>query len=623
MGWVISHVSGAEEALHQAFVENEGTAGKQLLAREGETDNSFYKKWTKSRISKDIDQALSGEGASRIEMLADDSEPESGLGAKVQHTASIATANSAVSGLPKEAAEPAIHPGQYPKSRCIMYPRLPLQWRRLVDIYFSYTHCWLPIVRREEVYSAAMLYAQDGLQVSRQSDPHALACHTQLWTVLALASFQDAHSSLQEDSAKSAEGLYKLASSFIPEIDSCDERPMVCTLLLQTLILIGKGETTTAWVMAGRATRLALSSECNIRETRALDTAAFTSSPVLAACYVLDTFLSICLRKPALLAAPLDLINNSANFPLSGEMPEDWRPIAGLGSVAGSQPTAGYPALTLYQLLEFSFRVSEAALSGNEMHGDKQLRGYSDNLIDCLHPEFQFCNSLNVLGTSTPALPSASLLQVAFLTSSILVSGYRASLLFTMLEIIELGIDSFGECGTSPIVACFMESLAKHVDFDDMRPSDRTKWFLLLGRIRSPWHSHDSPRRRGSNTSLQPRRESHRPSHETASQETTSQRSRPSPDTPSGHMYQSLSVSSGHPPPLPTPSVGLDASPADNFTLQGPEAAYHPIDYEALLGDLGAIDYANTADLDPQFMANLGFTPRGQTPGSAGGSGHL
>jgi hypothetical protein len=34
-----------------------------------------------------------------------------------------------------------------------------------------------------------------------------------------------------------------------------------------------------------------------------------------------------------------------------------------------------------------------------------------------------------------------------------------------------------------------------------------------------------------------------------------------------------------------------------------------PLDYDALLDDLASIDCVDSVDMDPQFMANLGFAP--------------
>lgn len=60
--------------------------------------------------------------------------------------------------------------------------------------------------------------------------------------------------------------------------------------------------------------------------------------------------------------------------------------------------------------------------------------------------------------------------------------------------------------------------------------------------------------------------------------------------------------------PWPSSSA-LMAGPVPSLSHGGPGATPQPIDYDAILEELGSIDCTDGLDMDPQFMTNLGFAP--------------
>ncbi|OAR00978.1 hypothetical protein LLEC1_02062 [Akanthomyces lecanii] len=633
LAWVFARAPEVEEALHRLFVENDGNAADQLFVSKGKTSDRLYKKWIGGLVYNDIDKILSEDRPARVDTSSGDSNSESspegaepGLGSFDGGRASIppfAKLETRLSPGPTQAQTSSIP--------IIKYPKLPSSWRRLVDIYFTYTHCWLPIVQQEEVHLAAMLYTPDGLQITAASDPYAMACHAQLWVILAIGAFQDVNSerSLQDDSASPQE-VYDLARSLIPNDDSNHERPMVCAMLLHALILMGKGNGMAAWLVTGRAGRLILLTEHDLGDGGGVERRVLAKCPQLAACCVLDTLLSICLGKPAQLALNVDTRDQSALFTLYPEAAGPWRPLPGFGSASKAQPATSYPSLTLYQLLEFSLRTSKATYSAKSLHGGAPQTN-KDGMVQSLHPQLLFCSSLNI-GAAMPHIPSALLLQVAFLASSILVSGFRASLLFTLLEIVELSIERFGESGTPPLLPYFMQSIERHIDFEDMRPSDRAKWSLLLKRLRSPWQDGQSSENTTSgghgitDTPHLQMPSSFSPQAFAASYESSSRAAAADEHTksqllsvdgqdgfPSIYPVPVHSEGAAQSPSLHTPSVHLQASPLPS-SLHDPGLC-PPIDFDAMLEELGSIDYTDTVELDAQFMANLGFAPGCKAPG--------
>ena len=320
------------------------------------------------------------------------------------------------------------------------------------------------------------------------------------------------------------------------------------------------------------------------------------------------------------------------------ESPEAWTALTGFGSSIQTQSASGYPFLTLYQLLDFS------VTSGAKVQSDKQLhqpgrRITADDLVRSLHPRLQFCSSLNV-GSFVPNTPSALLLQVAFLSNTILISGHRASLLSGLLEIIEQSIEQFGGCGTSPLVACFMESVEKQVNFDDMRPSERSKWLWLREKLLSTWqadqpsdpqksYGHGSKRIEqlysSATESFTPplHSQSYRSGSASGVLDEYSQSNRLPAEGHTPYLepyitpaYPGKPTDSSTSPALHTPSMSASMSGqgstdvARQATRQFPMAiGNQPVDYDAIFDELGSIDYGDTMEMDPQFMVNLGFTP--------------
>ncbi|UKZ55532.1 hypothetical protein TrVGV298_009356 [Trichoderma virens] len=144
-------------------------------------------------------------------------------------------------------------------------------------------------------------------------------------------------------------------------------------------------------------------------------------------------------------------------------------------------------------------------------------------------------------------LPSAFLAQAMFLATTVeLVPGQRSSLISNFLEVVESSISNFGACGTPPItVALFLLVQQKGI-MDEMRTSEANRWNLALTTIKAVWLQDEITK---------------------------------SPIQPIGRV------------------------------LQAGESHTDSVDYDAILEELGNIDYADSIDMDPQFMMNLGFAP--------------
>lgn len=178
--------------------------------------------------------------------------------------------------------------------------QLPSNAWPLLDIYFSYTQCWFPILEKHDILRTAYQYAEGDVSMSRTTP--GSGDHAALWAVLALASFREdstnaAHpSGPQADPHINPSRMYNTARELIPPEIGPYELGHVQALLILSLIKFGQQQWTAAWMLVGHAVRIA--------QTLGLDRPSFTApsrSPekqlgrakhVFLGCFVLETLIA-------------------------------------------------------------------------------------------------------------------------------------------------------------------------------------------------------------------------------------------------------------------------------------------------------------------------------------------
>lgn len=179
--------------------------------------------------------------------------------------------------------------------------QLPFNAWPLLDIYFSYTQCWFPILEKHDILRTAFQYTEGDVYMSRTTP--GSGDHAALWAVLTLASLQDAsitagaHSDGHSNRLNSSQ-LYKTARELIPSETGPFEVGHVQALLILSLIKFGQQEWTSAWMLVGHAVRIA--------QTVGLDQPSFHAPPklpeqgkqagrakhVFLGCFVLETLIA-------------------------------------------------------------------------------------------------------------------------------------------------------------------------------------------------------------------------------------------------------------------------------------------------------------------------------------------
>ncbi|RGP76976.1 qa-1f quinic acid utilization activator qa-1f [Fusarium longipes] len=646
LAWLFEQVPGCEGALHHLLTQDDGAEGTRILATKDKANHRLYRRWNKSRVHKDIGRLLSDEKTPQNETSADDSDSE-------DHTPSGpnlfdgTSPGIAIQGVNPQAhiATPSYSLNDESGARLPTKLTLPPHWRRLVDIYVSYTHSWLPIVEPAIITSTALTYPPNGFIIEAG---RASALHAQLWAVLAVSAFQDASSSQpSHHNGFSAGKILAISRQIVPTDDEAIELGHVSALLLQSLVLLGQRKTLPAWTLIGRASRLASYHQAAASPIFSVKEGTGASLNhneirVLSASFILDSLASLCLGQSQVTSGI------RYNFPsvTIGEFHDSnqpWTSVSGFGKASEDRQQStlerASPLHTFQQLFAF------CRLWGASMDGAHTQQITPDDLVKSLDSRFSFCNSL-IFGGSTPRVPSAYLLQGMFLAITLdLVPGHRPSLLSNFIEVVDSCVENFGLGGTPPIVNILMQIVQQHGHANRLQEGDLGKWNATMQTLASTWKPKsqglEAPKsNQGTPGSVDPMgRPVVSPSFmdEISAATHPTQNTHPAPIT-SGELEHELGrmqqrqkeqqalpfdrqryQQSGRSPTSQslytlTPNLTFHTLQTSHINGQGSlphdsNMASQLLDYDAILDELGSIDCADGIDVDSQFMTNLGFAP--------------
>lgn len=663
LAWLFDKVPGCEDALDNLLMHEGGQGRNLLVGKDSEKANRLHKRWRRSKVHRDIDRILSGGNASqsRIDKSSpsDDGESESEQVERTPRTGHASTpsqgpshpANGRSAKLANGLENPALVP------RVIQLPST--HWR-LLDVYFSYTHCWYPVLERHDLLKTVNLYPDQGLDI--QTISPVSAAHAELWAALALASYQDAASvkpiipGHTEEPNLSPDEIYNIARSLVPSEEGDFEIQHARALLLLGLINVGKGKKTCAWILVGLAHRIALDvSELYSSDERS----SRRATAVLMGCYILDTLISVHRRgMPSL---------ETAGIIEGMSIPEDnldewqpWAPCDGFGPnpfVRTSSRSPAYSLTTFNQLYDvFKFMRKKTLQRQNGLLAPEHPSDAAMLLHQTIKPRLPFANFIVARDSSSVTIPSAYVLRILFLWVSAVLDSTDESHCFLIFESIERYLGQFGPCGAPPFFSSCLAMMRKHRTFDDLHPQNKDRWQIIQETLRNIW----LPTKDLSGTLVLPTppavgaaRAPDGPIHPSTSHPPTNMISPTSTDlyTPS-NLQAATPVSKPYPHPAnagfmvggfpsPKPAINSAVKPSTaNNTLNmldaqsivhsgpGPPlghpqqpmvergALVHrgsfnsgPLDYDAILEDLSSMDYVDRVDADPQFMANLGFGP--------------
>ncbi|KAJ5894021.1 hypothetical protein N7495_005712 [Penicillium taxi] len=173
--------------------------------------------------------------------------------------------------------------------------QLPYNAWPLLDIYFSYTQCWFPILEKHDILRTGFQYTEGDVYVTRTTP--GSGDHAALWAVLTLASLQDASITATRDNNHQPERinssqLYSTARELIPAENGPFELGHVQALLILSLIKFGQKEWTSAWMLVGHAVRIAQTLGLDQPRSPAQGKQLGRAQHVFLGCFVLETLIA-------------------------------------------------------------------------------------------------------------------------------------------------------------------------------------------------------------------------------------------------------------------------------------------------------------------------------------------
>ncbi|KAJ4397503.1 hypothetical protein N0V93_001733 [Gnomoniopsis smithogilvyi] len=662
LAWLFEKVPGCEEALENLLLHEGGQGQNLLVGKDSDRANRLHKRWRKSKVHREIDRILSGGDStqSRTDKSSpfDDEGSDTGRSDKTPRTFPNSTpgqqGNSSANGLSSKSAGSLYRATTAPTNI-----KLPSNHWELVDIYFSYTHCWYPILEKQDLLKTVYHYPEAGLDI-QQLGPHP-AAHAELWAAMALAAYQDAASTTSDAAVSETPSLcpdeiYNIARRLVPTEEGNFEIQHARALLLLALINVGKGKKTCAWILVGLAHRIALDvSELHSNDERS----SRRATAVLMGCYILDTLISVHRRgMPSL---------ETAGIIEGMSIPEDnldewqpWAPCKGFGSTSRlSSRSPAYSLTTFNQVYDvFKFMRKRTLQRQNGLLPTEHPSEAMMLLHQTIKPGLPFARFIVARDSSSITIPSAYVLRILFLWVGAILDSTDESPCTLILESIEQYLAQFGACGAPPFFSSCLAMMRQHRSFDDLHPHGKERWQTVQDTLMSTWSASKpkSPETvRPASATSKATGISDTPAASTTTHTATSlTTTTPSDIFPSTNVLQTPTLlptqypsqtnapfmmntfspskqpQSNHPPQslnaaAAGANVGMNMFDHSNMihSIPGQTALGRPpgmghhresfgaasLDYDALLDDLSSMDYVDRVDADPQFMANLGFAP--------------
>jgi hypothetical protein len=621
LAWTLCNVGGTGDALIGLLQDEKG----QLLISsvDSTASNNLHNKWRKHVVSKAIDRVLSGESTNDLFEQAistsgeDEDEEEPGPEPPVQPI-SLLTPDSLRAAPPQFQSDDILDPQyQYMQSQTAQIPVInphPLNQRinipsnhwRLIDVYFAYTHSWLPLASKERILKLCYSYPNIGLEliVGRDSADHA-----ELWSIMALASIQER--STRQQSVPTNVDILGIAESLVyPVVEDADVGH-IGALLTLALVNIALQRLSLAWLLLGRAIRAGLWLELDhSRQTSVPSQAADRLRGLVLGCFVVETVLAAQLGAVPNLRT--DFIQSLGLIPEEGL--DEWQPWSGCDGFSNKQPLR--PTLpsqaksTFNQLLKlcyiFNDRIIERKFSLHTASSTASLSHWLATLPASLGP----LHSMSPDQTS----PQKLHLFLAFLVGRAFDSDNHTTI-EEALPVLDHFTYALGLAAMPPLFACFLNIL-KEKSQDDGFQQNRLAG--ILTRFATVWRGIST----GDEATVSPvvqdlttPRQDVDLTPRASTVGITNIESSTSPHAPSPHLLRGDSMHNPSPGSAifqhpPAPPLGLThAPPIYGSTNPRSYSADHSMDLDALFDHFTSIDGTEQPGLPNQFMQNLGFAP--------------
>ncbi|KAI0440804.1 fungal-specific transcription factor domain-containing protein [Xylaria telfairii] len=676
LGWIFDKIPESENSLH-GLLTHEGGQGRLLLAgKDTAAGNRLHRRWRKSIVHTEIERVLSGDTASTGSANgstpggeSDEDVPEKDL-PTLQDTNSVLNVseptvpmNSGRELTDRTQPKPQWHEdptttkdgvSEPPESPPNFKPRQPQQlstvglpsnhWR-LLDIYFSYTHIWFPILEKHELLKTGYSYSDEGLHITR--DTPGSAGHAELWAALALASHQEMASRtgegvedlLSNSMYMKPRDIYRMARNLIPLEDGVFEARHVNALLLLTLVNMACNDLRVAWMLIGMASRVALSLRLH---GNSVSMHHRQSSHTYMGCFILDTLLSARLGLLPHLRSGMAHISPPG---LDNDLDEwqPWMPCSDFGPSKRDTRPSRMPShsISSFGILHRIHLVLSHRLWNDADHslqsGDAFLRTLQNAVNQC-GAQVSLSSCVLTGKNMTGQLPSVHLLRLAFLCAASTCEGFP-HLHRATLSCVDGYATSFGICGLSPLLSVFMKLVDQQAQNNLLTGEEREQWERIENAIESVWAKSSQ------NYESDMRHEDNHFPHQSSPSFEFAPNTRPENPSVATVFHPNANVAHGSAnTSLPFPEdlnlnlkvSELTAPESETFRLKGPSpvigefehmdtlamppSIHFPepgrpsfssaaLDYDTILDDIASFERTSVPESDTQFMANLGLRP--------------
>nr|AAY41165.1 quinic acid activator [Neurospora terricola] len=683
LAWMFENVARSEDALHNLLVHESGQGSALLVGKDSPAAERLHARWARSRVNKSITRLLSGQAAQ--DPPDDGQSPSEGMnvedaGAKTTElphapplsfsTPSTVETRTLPGPVQPHISANALENNLLPDDRAHLpstgIGKLPPNHWRLLDIYFSYTHSWLPILEKKDMYQALYQYSEQGSLLPSANVESGV--HSELWSALALASFQAAaaasSNSTGPTSAAHGSGnvndpspadIFDIARKLIPSESGPFQVQHCRALLLLCLVSLGRDDWESAWLLVGFAVRVLLL----VRTQSPPDDDRLPRMRTLfVACFIVDTIVSMRRNVPAHLR-PDDI----ADLPLpedGQDQWEPWTPCEGLGgehTMLQMLRNPAYPLSTFNHLYGLTKLVALELLPRIQMSSQNASLEFRSRLQQVIGHNSPFSVFILSQDTASAFVPTAYLTRTFYLWAAAFSEPVNEHYSHLLVETLDQYQKRFGTYAIPPLIPSLLASLLALKEQSHCSERHRRQLEEVLPAYSTIW----STVGRHNNTDLQPIRRLELPPTATANtvphimeqpsptsinpandrflglpnpipynsnavldtvSETDGPRhygsinahgilgTYPPPATHLGEASVSL-AHGGAPPRPPPPYVDSTTSGPHHHHNLVPMAnfGYSTVDYDAMVDDLASIEYTDAVDVDPQFMTNLGFVP--------------
>ncbi|RHZ63470.1 uncharacterized protein CDV56_109219 [Aspergillus thermomutatus] len=455
------YVRGLETALGLIFknIPNSENILRGLLAECGaaKARNRAVAAWRKSQVNRGISQMLVP-GSKETSM--EDSIDDEAEGEELENRDVIPTIESIEPFIPPKEISPQAPPIISLEPKEVVDLPIPDNTAGLLELYFTHTHCWFPILERRDLLRAMHTYPH-------RSTPRDATCHLMLWAVIAYSSVTNPHHN--HGQPNSTQILHSIQRRILSHSDKL-ELGHIQALLILVLLHLQVGDINRAWVLVGQATRLVTVLPM-LSKSRFLHT--------VHACILLDSIASALLNRSPCLSLEEQLVYGPVEEDDVDEW-DHWTARNGLTSKGPLRALSTFNAVR--QLMQLLTRVSYCPVDLAQLHSllleiqEQQailLAHYSDPRSDSATPPLLTLHLtagfviLSLIRRCRP--PSANMIDLTIKTSH------------RMFDLFDSYVKLTGHV-TSPLLRCFLLQCRRCLE-SYLSAADGTEIDVLKSRL--------------------------------------------------------------------------------------------------------------------------------------------